>query len=256
MPESTTPTPENTPPEGKAPEGTQPTTQDRINRITRQKHDALRQVDELSQQNSSLASQISELQNQVSRLTRAPAPAPPATPFGAPQQAAPAVAPSGALTPEDLSRAVADAVGEAMAPLTNMVTENQRGQAQQRAFSALAREEPALADPNSELHQAFSQIWDNSPDLQGMDNGLELAVYAARGALGSTPAVPKDAQKTAAAVTPPKVSPHNLLPAEVDDVGKAKELAGKLVEKGAQSGLADNEWEALLAAKLGASTPQ
>lgn len=233
------------------------TPQDRINRITRQKHDALRQVASLEETTTAQANQIKDLQAQISRLSQAPAPVnPPASPFGTPQAPAPAVAPSGSITQEDLSRAVAEAVGQAVAPLNDMISANQRGQAQQRAFSTLAREEPALADPNSELHQAFSQIWDNSPELQAMDNGLELAVYAARGAIGSAPAVPKDAAKTAADVTPPRTSPQNMLPAEADDVGKAKELAGKLAEKGAQEGLNDGEWEAMLAARLGAQTPQ
>jgi len=236
----------------------QASAQDRINRLTRQKHDARREVETLQAQNAELAGNLQSLQAQVAQLTQAPAPAQPAplSPFGTPQTPQAPVAPSGVMTPADIQRAVAEAVGQAVAPLHDMVSANQRGTAQQQTFSELAREDPALADPNSDLHKAFQQVWDGNHELQALENGLELAVFAAKGAVGGTPAVPADAAKAAAAVTPPKTSPQNLLPTEVDDVGKAKELAGALEKKGAEQGLNDGEWQALLAASLGSQTPQ
>ena len=248
--------PDPTPPEGEQnQEAPKPSAQDRINRLTRQKHDATREVE-------ALTGQVESLTAQVARLTQAPAPVPPApapapiSPFGTPQQAQPPVAPAGALTDEQLTAKVTQAVQAAIAPVTQAISANQRSVSHQQTFSELAREEPSLADPNSDMGKAFAQIWDSSPELQALDNGLELAVFAARGAVGSTPAVPSDAAKTAAAVTPPRTSPQNLLPADVDDVSKAKELAGALIEKGSQGGLSEGEWEAMLAAKLGAQTPQ
>jgi cell division protein FtsB len=232
-----------------------PSAQDRINRLTRQKHDANREVEALRAENAQLAEKITSFDAQFAALRNPPPASPPASPFGLPQEPQ-QVAAAGVIDDAKLARMVEQAVAGAIAPVTDMINANARGTAQQRAFSELAREEPALADPNSDLHKAFSQIWDNRPDIQRLDDGIELAVRAAQGAVGSTPSIPKDAQKTAASVTPPRTSPQNLLPTEGSDAAKAKELAVKLEEKGSKEGLSDGEMEAYLGASLGALTQE
>jgi cell division protein FtsB len=222
----------------------------------RQRSDAQREAETLQAQNAGLAEELSALKAQVAQLRQPPAPAQPANPFGTTPQPAPAVAPTGTIDDARLEEMVRKTVEAAVAPVTQFVSQSQRSTANQRKFSQLAREHPQLADTNSELHQAFSSIWDNDPDLQAKDNGLEFAVYAALGAVGSTPGTPAGAQKTAAAVTTPRTAPQNLLPPDTSDVEKVKELKTALESKGAQEGLDDREWEALLGASLGAQTPE
>ena len=251
-------TPETPADPNQTPEEKQGTSaQDRINLLTRKRHDAERQAEAANSQLAVQADQLAALQAQVQRLTAPPPPvAPPAqsptSPFGQPQPVAPA---TGAIDPAAIQAMVASAVRDAIAPVTQSVTANARAQRHQVSFAETARQLPQLADANSELHQTFQEIWASRPDLQELDDGVTLAAYAAQGVVGARPAAPTPADKTAAAVNAPRAAPRNILP-QGGNAAQAQELADKLQAQGQAGGLDTGGWEALISAELAGKTPE
>lgn len=240
------------------------TVQDRINQVTRQKHDAERQVNGLETANTALEADNQTLRSQIATLTQAPAPVPQMPhmdPLGGafgqtlPQHVAPAPA-AGGLDPAALSQMVATAVADAIKPVTSAISAGQRQTSLQAEFNAAAAECPALNDPKSEVYKAWEQVWNGRPELATISGGMALSVAAAQGLVGGGPSASEiDARKTAATTVTPAGGQAVLL-AQPTDVKKAGELANQLLVEGSEKGLDKEGWEALLSAKLGAMTPE
>jgi hypothetical protein len=90
--------------------------------------------------------------------------------------------------------------------------------AQQNSFNRAAQAHPELRNPDSEMFQTFSKIWDNRPDLQQVEGSPELIAEAALGLLSSA-RVGDQARKMAAAADKP-TGPRN-----IDTVNDDAEIA-------------------------------
>ena len=240
--------------------------QDRINQITKAKSEAERQAGEMAEVNRGLQAQLATLASKVDALSQAPmqsAPQPTQVdPLAGLLQSHPSVpvvtAPSNGMPqfdPAALQKMVADSVNAAIAPVTSAFSSQAKATRLGQEFNALAAQHPQLQDKASPLFQAFQQVWNGKPELQEMDGGLDLAIAAAQGIVGSQPSTDNVAGKVAANTTPP-TSPVSDVLGGVTDKQKAKQIADDLYAKGQTEGLTAAEWEGLLQADLGAKTPE
>lgn len=184
------PTPQETPKQSPA--------EKRINELYGKYKQAQEQTAQYEAQNAELRTQLAALTEEVTSLKTARPLSPIQDPF-----AAPAVPQSsGALTKEDLDRAVQQAVGPFIAERKHEAQLAQLQTAQRNSYFAATREFPELADPNSELARTAGTILKLDTQLQLHPDGPYLATLAARGAMSSAAAPVPEAVKIAASQLP------------------------------------------------------
>jgi hypothetical protein len=220
------------------------TAQDRINQLIKQSTEQDTQLQAAQAQNTTLLAKINELSQKVDGLQQ---------PAGASAaddpiaqlltEAAPAGSKAKQLSPEDTAKLISATVQQAIKPLVEraQAADEQTALAasQHSSFQRAVAQSPKLADPNTPLGAAFTQIWDGRPDLQGLEDGPALAAAIAQGVLvaDTQAAVTTEQRKVAATVTRPNTAgPTAEALKQTTDAAKAAELGAQLAEKGAIRG--------------------
>jgi hypothetical protein len=237
-------------PAGNEPQGDKNTVQQRIDKLTKQRRDAERQLNDALAQNQELSDRLSNLEALVNTSpTRVPQadPASRQTPYQDPLAPTPQ-APQA--NPNDLGHLVRDILQKELAPLTTMVQQSAKVNKQQRAFNAAANDFPDLTDPKSEAFQTFQQLWEGRPDLQELDDGPAIVAQLTRGILSDARISSRktEEKKIAAEAITPSHATRLSVP---DDYDKAVELKQKLADKGKTQGLQEDEMLDLIQLSLG-----
>lgn len=196
--------------------------QDRINQLTRQRHDAENLAAQRDQQIQALTQQMMQIQQQQMARPSAvvnPAAQPQSNPFDQSQ------VDSSPLTPESVRRVVHEAIRD-----FSSVQERQRQEReqllshQQESFRTAAEDFPELDDPQSPVHQMFTKVYARSPLKHLPDAPYQIALQV-RGLLA-------DEAQSAARQAPRKVAAtvHEPSPGVVDVGGSNVAAAAKQYE--------------------------
>lgn len=241
-----------------APEaGNQDNVDKRIATVVKQKHEAVRQTDEVKVQLAAVQQELAALRlSQVPPTAQAPAPDPladlfaPATPTK--------TAPVANTSPEDIKTLVAQAVQGVMNKFEQRDEQKVQAQAlQQRqtaSFHNAAEFLPSVLDTGSRAQELFDDMWASNPGLSQMEDGPALAVHAVAGILGQpSREAHKEERKRAASPPQPSIDVTKRVGLAPDDQStKNKGLVDALTAKSVTSeGLTQDELKAYIGVKTG-----
>lgn len=232
--------------------------QKRISQLTRARRDAERGRDAAVAERNVLMEQVQSLSAKIDQLAR-PAPAPtPAQPdpvaalLGKESRPAPAPA---ALQPPDIASMVRSAVQEAMGPLIQeqreAVIQQRLFATQQENFHAATEFLPELLIEGSQQEKLFNQIFEASPELQGMPASPLLVANAVAGILGNSRSPKQEDARKQAASPPLPSNPLQRLRTLPNAKTKEADVVRAFQEKAASEGLEKDELMTLVGLKLG-----
>ncbi|MCI0354827.1 MAG: hypothetical protein L0099_07300 [Acidobacteria bacterium] len=231
--------------------------QDRINQITRQRHDAERRAEELSGANSALSEKIQALTSQLTQLTRtAPeAAASSAEKFDSLFDGTPAT-PARTASSGDLSSLVKEAVAQALAPLVKDNAERLARQdmvsRQLESFDQAAVAMPELNERTSQERVLFEQIWSKRSDLHAIEDAPILVAEMVRGLLADArrDAALGESRKIAANINVPTPGRVATLLSSNSEGQKASQAVKALAEQGRTDGWTRDDMAAYIAARM------
>lgn len=217
-------------------------TQQRINQITRQRHEAERAKGELQVQNEQLTARIMSLENKVASAPAAPAPvndfgySAPAPVGQVPQQA----------NVDDL---ITKAVTTAMDSVRQEQSQQEFKMLQKDSFDEAAEALPNIRIPGSQEQALFDQIYASNPAFHTMENGPAIAIQLVSHALGASTTGDQAARKQVATSPQPGAPAQRLqgLPDQVSANSAAiDEMAGRV-----KDGWSSDEFTDYIGLKLG-----